>query len=138
MPRPEGSGYKPEPCCVELAGGSPAVSAGAPRSRPQVRGEIPSPERSVESPRGNPEFYKAQALRLSTFGKPRVISSGEEFPRHIGLPRGCLEEVVNLLKAHEIEVEVKDERFAGMRLDVAFQGELSVCLGQAATQRAVT
>lgn len=39
-------------CCVELAGESPVVvSAGAPRSRPRVWGEIPPPERGVESPR---------------------------------------------------------------------------------------
>ena len=38
-------------CCVGLAGGSPAaVIAGAPRSRLQSPGEIPSAERSVESP----------------------------------------------------------------------------------------
>jgi hypothetical protein len=30
----------------------------------------------------NPEFYRAQAMRLSTFGKPRVIHCAEEFPRH--------------------------------------------------------
>jgi len=34
----------------------------------------------------NPEFYKAQAMRLSTFGKPRVIGCAEDFPVHIGLP----------------------------------------------------
>ncbi len=40
--------------CVGLAGGSPAaVSAGAPRSRLQPPGEIPSAERSVESPCGS-------------------------------------------------------------------------------------
>ena len=39
--------------CVGLAGGSPAaVSAGAPRSRSRVRGEILSSERDVESPYG--------------------------------------------------------------------------------------
>src|SRR6185295_17687768 len=32
----------------------------------------------------NPEFYKAQGMRLSTFGKPRVIRCGEEFPQFIG------------------------------------------------------
>lgn len=35
----------------------------------------------------NPEFYRAQAMRLSTFGKPRVIRCAEEFPRHLALPR---------------------------------------------------
>jgi hypothetical protein len=34
----------------------------------------------------NPEFYKAQAMRLSTFGKPRIISCAEDFPQHAGLP----------------------------------------------------
>jgi hypothetical protein len=28
----------------------------------------------------NPEFYKAQAMRLSTYGKPRIISCSENFP----------------------------------------------------------
>ncbi len=28
----------------------------------------------------NPEFYKAQAMRLPTFGKPRVIACGQDFP----------------------------------------------------------
>src|SRR5437764_14115467 len=41
----------------------------------------------------NPEFYRAQAMRLSTYNKPRVISCAEDHPHHIGLPRGCLDEV---------------------------------------------
>jgi len=72
----------------------------------------------------NPEFYKAQAMRLSTYGKPRVISCCEVFPEHIGLPRGCMEEVLRVLKSHRINVEVHDERTAGQHIDVSFQGEL--------------
>ena len=34
----------------------------------------------------NPEFYQAQAMRLSTFGKPRIISCCEDYPQHLGLP----------------------------------------------------
>ena len=42
-------------CCVRLAGESPvAVGAGAPRSRLQVRGEIPVPERSAQAARTSP------------------------------------------------------------------------------------
>jgi hypothetical protein len=37
----------------------------------------------------NPEFYKAQAMRLSTFDKPRVIACGEDLANYIALPRGC-------------------------------------------------
>ena len=41
----------------------------------------------------NPEFYKAQAMRLPTWDKPRVISCSEEIAQHLALPRGCLQEV---------------------------------------------
>lgn len=72
----------------------------------------------------NPEFYKAQAMRLSTFGKPRIISCAEEFPDHIGLPRGCFEEVVELLMAHNIKVDTSDERHVGDPVDMTFRGTL--------------
>jgi superfamily II DNA or RNA helicase len=72
----------------------------------------------------NPEFYRAQAMRLSTFGKPRVIRCAEEFPRHVALPRGCLDETVSLFKSHSIKVELEDQRFAGQPIDVAFHGQL--------------
>ncbi|HEY2467306.1 MAG TPA: hypothetical protein VGI45_05640 [Terracidiphilus sp.] len=36
----------------------------------------------------NPEFYKAQAMRLPTFNKPRVIACGEDLANYIALPRG--------------------------------------------------
>lgn len=42
----------------------------------------------------NPDFYKTQAMRLSTYGKPRIISCAEDFGRHLGLPRGSLDEVI--------------------------------------------
>jgi len=72
----------------------------------------------------NPEFYKAQTMRLSTYGKPRVISCSESFPEHIGLPRGCLEEVVSLLKGHGVRAELQDERTIGQPIDVSFRAEL--------------
>jgi superfamily II DNA or RNA helicase len=72
----------------------------------------------------NPEFYRAQAMRLSTFGKPRVIHCAEEFAKHIALPRGCLGEVTALLESHEIAVELDDQRFGGQPIDVKFHGQL--------------
>jgi len=38
----------------------------------------------------NPEFYKAQAMRLPVWSKPRVIGCAENYPLHIGIPRGWL------------------------------------------------
>ncbi|MFQ5737272.1 MAG: DEAD/DEAH box helicase family protein [Thermodesulfobacteriota bacterium] len=72
----------------------------------------------------NPEFYRAQAMRLSTFGKPRVISCAEDLNRHIALPRGSLKEVRELLEAHGIGVDVRDERFGGLPVEVSFEGGL--------------
>jgi superfamily II DNA or RNA helicase len=72
----------------------------------------------------NPEFYKAQAMRLSTYGKPRVISCSESFPEHIGLPRGCVDEVLSIFKAHGVSVDTQDERTAGKRIDISFRAEL--------------
>ncbi|MBM4045363.1 MAG: restriction endonuclease subunit R [Planctomycetes bacterium] len=80
----------------------------------------------------NPEFYKAQALRLSTFGKPRIIHCATEFPKHVGLPRGCLAEVADLFKAHGVEVQIQDERLVGRPIEVEFHGELRPLQQQAA------
>lgn len=73
----------------------------------------------------NPEFYAAQAMRFSTFGKPRIISCAEEFPRHIALPRGCLEDLRVFLDSHNITLEIQDERFDGQAVDVEFHGQLT-------------
>ena len=70
------------------------------------------------------ESDRAQAMRLSTFGKPRIIRCREELERQIGLPRGCLTEVVELLKGHGVSARVQDERFGGRALDVSFRGKL--------------
>lgn len=72
----------------------------------------------------NPEFYKAQAMRLSTYGKPRIIACAERHPHHIGLPRGCMDDVRRLLSALKIKVVVRDERYRGNPLELRFHGEL--------------
>jgi len=74
----------------------------------------------------NPEFYRAQAMRLPTFGKPRIISCAELTPLYVGLPRGCLDEVISLLQSHNVGVDLEDHRLAGNPLppEVRFVGEL--------------
>jgi superfamily II DNA or RNA helicase len=72
----------------------------------------------------NPEFYKAQAMRLSTFGKPRIISCGEDFAKHIAVPRGCIGEVLELLNLHGIQTEVHDERNLGVAVATEFRRKL--------------
>jgi superfamily II DNA or RNA helicase len=72
----------------------------------------------------NPEFYKSQAMRLPTYGKPRVISCGDDLPNHVALPRACLPDAVALLKAHRVQPEVRDEQHAGVPIEVEFHGQL--------------
>jgi hypothetical protein len=72
----------------------------------------------------NPEFYRAQAMRLTTYGKPRIISCAKLHPKHVGLPRGCVDEMLELLKSHGIRPAFKDERHRGQPLDVTFLGTL--------------
>ncbi|MBA3323914.1 MAG: DEAD/DEAH box helicase family protein [Rhodobacteraceae bacterium] len=74
----------------------------------------------------NPEFYRAQSMRFPTFGKPRIISCAELHPHHVGLPRGCLDEAVELIRGEGAEVELDDKRVIGNPLPsrVKFQGAL--------------
>lgn len=82
----------------------------------------------------NPEFYRAQAMRLSTYGKPRIISCAEDFPAHIGVPRGCTQDVLDLLSIHGITGEIQDERTAGRPLEVNFRGTLLPAQDEAVAQ----
>ena len=74
----------------------------------------------------NPEFYKAQAMRFAVWDKPRVIGCAENYPKHIALPRGCLDDAVSLLTTNGIEPVIQDERFQGTPIDVRFAGTLRV------------
>jgi len=72
----------------------------------------------------NPEFYKAQAMRMSVWDKPRVIGNAENYPQHIALPRGCLDAALELLRDNGIACDLRDERFGGEAIDVSFAGTL--------------
>src|SRR5437667_12636871 len=58
----------------------------------------------------NPEFYRAQAMRLPTYDKPRIIACAEDHSSQISLPRGCLGDVQELLSELKITHVVRDER----------------------------
>lgn len=72
----------------------------------------------------NPKFYRAQAMRFPIWDIPRVIGCAENFPKHIALPRGCIESVQQLLRENKVALQLRDERFAGDPLDVRFTGTL--------------
>lgn len=72
----------------------------------------------------NPEFYKAQAMRMSVWNKPRVIGCAENYPQHIALPRGCLDSALSFLRYNNIAAELIDKRFAGTECNAVFTGNL--------------
>ena len=72
----------------------------------------------------NPEFYKKQKLRFSTYSTPRVIICCEFINGYISLPRGCLEDIKDLLRKYNINFSIKDERVFGKKFRVKFKGNL--------------
>lgn len=72
----------------------------------------------------NPDFYKAQAMRMSTWNIARIIGRAEDRQKHLALPRGCLGDVRSLLSANKIELRLADARSKGQPLDTRFSGEL--------------
>jgi superfamily II DNA or RNA helicase len=73
----------------------------------------------------NPAFYSAQAMRLSTFGIPRVVACAELLSHYIALPRGCREAVDDLLAGLGVALRLRDERNAGQTVEAAFLGTLT-------------
>jgi superfamily II DNA or RNA helicase len=72
----------------------------------------------------NPMFYKQQAMRLSTYGHPRVISCADETGEYLCLPRGCENDLLSELEEFGIEILLIDKTNAGTRINVEFNGEL--------------
>jgi superfamily II DNA or RNA helicase len=72
----------------------------------------------------NPEFYKAQAMRLPVWDKSRIVCCAENYPLHIRLPRGCFEAVTELLQQHNIRLDIQDERISGTEISLTFTGQL--------------
>lgn len=72
----------------------------------------------------NPEFYAKQGMRLSTYDVPRIISCSELTDDYLALPRGCEDDVVDLLEANNVEYFIDDKTCHGRTIYVSFKGEL--------------
>lgn len=72
----------------------------------------------------NPEFYKAQAMRLPIYNKPRIISSVEENDEYLGIPRGCEDALASLLDSANANYCIEDKTNFGNVIDVSFNGNL--------------
>jgi len=61
-------------------------------------------------------------MRLSTYGKPPIISCAEETTAYLCLPRGCEADLANFLGEAGVEVAWSDKTCAGRHIEVAFTG----------------
>ena len=72
----------------------------------------------------NPDFYKSQAMRLSTYNKPRIICTADMYDDYLALPRGCEEALCDLLDKYQTEYKFVDKTNYGMKISIEFNGEL--------------
>jgi len=72
----------------------------------------------------NPDFYKAQVMRLPTYDKPRIIDCTEESEEYLSIPRGCEDELLALLENAEIAYRLEDKRNPGRHIAAEFNGTL--------------
>ena len=72
----------------------------------------------------NPEFYQAQAMRLPTWNKPRILYCYEQQGTYIALPIGCLDELEDLLNHYKIKIILQEKRTKGKAIEVSFIGNL--------------
>lgn len=72
----------------------------------------------------NPVFYKQQAMRMPVHQIPRTICCAEFTDQYLCLPRGCRQQVVELIESTGATVRLFDERQHGRRIDISFNGTL--------------
>lgn len=73
----------------------------------------------------NPEFYKAQALRMPIYNMPRIINLSSESDKYLAIPRGCWDALSALMGKLGIITNVRDLRYTGEALTAEFIGKLS-------------
>lgn len=71
----------------------------------------------------NPEFYSKQALRLSTYAIPRIISCFDITNEYLAMPRGCEDATRSFLNDNAVTYTITDKTNHGNKISVSFQGE---------------
>lgn len=72
----------------------------------------------------NPDFYRAQAMRLPIYDKPRIICTADITEDYIAIPRGCEDALCNLLDEADVSYAIEDKTNSGEIIPVTFNGEL--------------
>lgn len=72
----------------------------------------------------NPEFFRAQSMHQSVFGKPRLIDLSELRDGRVAIPRGCKAQLEQLIQEARVTADYSDERSTGNPIEMAFKGTL--------------
>ena len=72
----------------------------------------------------NPEFFRAQSMHQSVFGKPRYIDLSELRDGCVAIPRGCKAQLERLLQEAGVSSHYSDKRKSGNPIVMTFKGAL--------------
>lgn len=72
----------------------------------------------------NSEFFRAQSMHQSVFGKPRLIDLSELRGGCVAIPRGCKAQLEQLLQETGVSVRYSDERKSDNQIVMTFKGAL--------------
>ena len=72
----------------------------------------------------NPDFYRAQKMRLPVYNKPRIICTADISDKYIAIPRGCEEALESLFESHSVQYSVEDKTNHGTKINIKFNGTL--------------
>lgn len=68
----------------------------------------------------NPEFFRAQSMHQSVFGKPRFIDLSELRDGYVAIPRGCKVQLERLLQEAGVSAHYSDKRKSSHPIAMAF------------------
>lgn len=72
----------------------------------------------------NPEYFKNLKMRLPLYNIPRFIDCSKENEKCLLLPRGNLNQAIEILRSANIEYEITDNRESGSKIDINFSATL--------------
>ncbi|WP_232824321.1 TOTE conflict system archaeo-eukaryotic primase domain-containing protein [Paraliobacillus zengyii] len=84
----------------------------------------------------NPAFFKAQAMRYSTYQIPRIIDCTKINDNMLLLPRGLLEKVKEIFFKYNILLKIHNDQFEGKLIVPKFHGQLTIQQEDAVTSLA--
>lgn len=72
----------------------------------------------------NPDFYRAQKMRMPVYNKPRIICTADISEKYIAIPRGCEDALTALLIENSVQYFFDDQTNSGTQINVSFNGTL--------------